>query len=82
LLYEEKKSQDRKGDSDAGREGALAIKHGSKPKWKQGIRCHYCKKIGHMQKDCYEFKKNRDDKLQRNLAHLRRPDQREIQQDL
>ena len=26
----------------------------SKPKWKRGVRCHHCGKLGHIQKDCYE----------------------------
>ena len=33
----------------------MAAKH--KPKWKQGIRCHHCGKLRHMQKDCYNHEK-------------------------
>ena len=27
-------------------------------KWKRGIRCHYCGKLRHIQKDCYERENN------------------------
>ena len=56
LLYEEKKSKDRREETETDQEGALAVKH--KSKWKRGIRCHYCGKLGHIQKDCYEREKN------------------------
>ena len=54
LLYEEKKSRDRRDETDRQR-AALAAKH--KPKLKRGIHCHHCGKLGHMQKDWYERKK-------------------------
>ena len=52
LLYEERKSRDRQGEAETDREGALVVKN--KSNWKRGIRCHYCRKLGHMQKDCFE----------------------------
>ena len=52
LLYEERKSRDRQGEAETDREGALVLKN--KSNWKRGIRCHYCRKLGYMQKDCYE----------------------------
>ena len=53
LLYEEKKTKDRQTEPDE----ALFITDKTKSKSKRpGIRCHYCHKLGHMQKDCYERK--------------------------
>ena len=50
------------------RTGALTVKHGtSKPRWKpskKGIRCHYCQRLGHIQKDCYEREKYKSKKQQ------------------
>ena len=51
LLHEKKKSKDRHGETETDRGEALAVR--SKPKWK-GVCCHHCRKLGHIQKDCYE----------------------------
>ena len=48
LLYEEKKTKDRAEGTD---EALIA-------RGRKKMRCHYCKKIGHMQKDCYERARN------------------------
>ena len=48
LLYEERKA---KAQTEIEGE-VLTVK--SKVKWKRGIRCHNCRKLGHIQMDCYE----------------------------
>ena len=52
LLYEERKASER-GESSSNAKG-LYHKSQSEKKWQKQIRCHYYKKLGHMQKDCYE----------------------------
>ena len=49
LLYEEKKSKDHLGEIETNQDGALVAKQKS-VKWKYGICCHYCGKIGHAKK--------------------------------
>ena len=49
LLYEERKASER-GESSSNAKG-LYHKSQSEKKWQKQIRCHYCKKLGHMQKD-------------------------------
>ncbi len=52
LLYEEKKSKDRHGATMIDQGEALVVRNNSK--WKRGIRCHCCGKLGHIQKDCWK----------------------------
>ena len=51
LLYEEKKQKNRSNEHDTGEEEAFAARSG------KGPRCHYCKKLGHIKRNCDEFAK-------------------------
>ena len=56
LLHEERKQKNRSNptsESGTGGEEALAIKYG------MGLRCHYCKKLGHIIRYCDELAKSR-----------------------
>ena len=48
LVHEEKKRQERNPSSSTG-EGAMAAKH-----HKKGSKCFFCKKFGHIQRNCRE----------------------------
>ena len=51
LLHEERKLQDRcSSSSNPASGGALTAKHN----FKEGLRCHFCKKFGHIQHNCRE----------------------------
>ena len=54
LLYEEKKASERGESSSYNAKGLYHKSQPAEKKWQRQIRCHYCKKLGHMQKDCYE----------------------------
>ena len=55
ILYEERKQKNRPSSINelTGGEEALATRYG------KGPRCHYCKKLGHIKRDCYELVKYR-----------------------
>ena len=63
LLYEERKAKARQAETEIERE-ALTVK--SKVKWKRGIRCHNCGKLGHIQKDCYERGERKSEKSRKS----------------
>ena len=60
LLHEEKKVQDRLS-SVISNDSALRINSRMRRK---GPRCHYCKRFGHIQRNCSERPQN-----ERNLPH-------------
>ena len=55
ILHAERKQAER----DVGGEKVLTIKHQSRGK---GPRCHYCKQLGHVQKNCFERTRAEKDK--------------------
>ena len=50
LTHEEKKLQDRTKSSSSTDGGALTARH----QQRRGPRCHFCKKLGHIQRNCRE----------------------------
>ena len=55
LLHEEQKLKKKNQESSSSRdakEEVMTLKHKSK-----GPRCHFCKKFGHIQRNCYELEK-------------------------
>ena len=49
LLHEERKQKTPSSESGTGEEEALATRYG------KGPRCHYCKKLGHIKRNCDEL---------------------------
>ena len=58
LTYEERKAIEQ--DSSTGSKEKALSHHGKKAKF--SIHCHYCKRVGHMIKDCHERMKNEKEK--------------------
>ena len=61
LTYEERKAIERDSSSHSSGSKEKALSHHGK-KARSSIRCHYCKKLGHMIKDCHERMKNEKEK--------------------
>ena len=55
LTHEEKKLQDRTKSSSSTDGGALTARH----QQRRGPRCHFCKKLGHIQRNCRERERSR-----------------------
>lgn len=71
LLYEEKKIHIRQCESGVD-DTALA----SRQAWKKSVRCHYCQKLGHMQKDCFERERKSDVTTQKSSQRSFKPKSR------
>ena len=67
LLYEERKSKERHEETMTDHGEALSAR--SKQKWKRGVRCHQCGKLGHIQKDCYERNERKYEKPKKPHSH-------------
>ena len=66
LLHEEQKQQDRAG-AGISDEKAMTTEQRSKRK---GPRCHYCRKFGHIKRDCYELAQ--DEKMSKSCQKKKR----------
>ena len=52
LLNQERKQKDREESDDSAK--AMTVRS------KREIKCYYCKKVGHIKRDCYAFKRRQD----------------------
>lgn len=67
LLYEERKSKERHEETMTDHGEALSAR--SKQKWKRGVCCYQCGKLGHIQKDCYERNERKYEKPKKPHSH-------------
>lgn len=66
LLHEERKLKNRAGNTDVSSEKAMTVKQRS---CKKGPKCHYCGKIGHIRRDCWDLNGKKADKSQKELRY-------------
>ena len=70
LLHEERKLKEKDPSSMTESEGAMTLKHRRK-----GLRCHYCNKFGHVQRNCREKEKKQKSEFQKHHRRSTRPEQ-------
>ena len=61
LLHEECRQ---KGCADTLMNGEKAMTSEQRSRWK-GVRCHYCKRIGHIKRDCFKLAADRKSESER-----------------